>query len=496
MIDEYLNYIQEETFEPDASTKSGTVKNNVRIRKKGNRQEVQLDAALASIKASVGTKDLDESLIGDENDVEYRLDVAAGIIMKIDENNREQVLLIQRAKNDHWPNVWEFPRGKCDKPVGESLFHCAAREIREETGLDIIPIRRIYTYEYIADRGKRKTICHVFLCKLKDLDQKVKLSKEHQRFQWVGEVGEVEMMLMPDQKKILQKFLNRDRTIVSYPDDGKIQQVDESRWMKLLQQGKLPASAVRRIQQYVGKADPLYVKQLLKQGKHKQANQYLKKKGIVKPARLWFARFDKGSNAIIKKYNIKVLHKRFGKEVKDMEAAAWNVRPIWGGRAKIATPRTNVGGKKRGTHIMTKRHEADEIRSKRLGKFKRPVTLRMSSTRGPHNADEVLSRELEALRVVQALYPKKIADLKQLKQLRKLSGEYKAVLGKTRKEVTKTDIKNVKRIEKNLNTARAALRATIKSKIPFLRKKLTKREKRLVVNRSLSKAGLPTLDPI
>ena len=227
MIDEYLNYIQEETFEHEAPTKSKTVKNNVRIRKKGDRQEVQLDAALGSIKASVGTKDLDEALIGDEDDVEYSLDVAAGIIMKIDENNREQVLLIQRAKDDHWPNVWEFPRGKCDKPVGESLFHCAAREIKEETGLDVIPKDRIDTYEYLADHGKRKTICHVFLCKMKDPDQKVKLSKEHQRFQWVGEVGEVEMMLMPDQKKVLQKFLNRDRSIVSYPDDGEMQQVEE-----------------------------------------------------------------------------------------------------------------------------------------------------------------------------------------------------------------------------------------------------------------------------
>ncbi|MHA1814910.1 MAG: NUDIX hydrolase [Candidatus Heimdallarchaeaceae archaeon] len=227
MIDEYLNYIQEETFEPADAEKSKTVKNSTRIRKKGNRQEVEIDADLGSIQASIGTKDLDEALIGDEDDVEYSLDVSAGIIMKIDENNREQVLLIQRAKDDHWPNVWEFPRGKCDKPVGESLFHCAAREIKEETGLDIIPKDRIDTYEYLADHGKRKTICHVFLCKMKDPNQKIKLSKEHQDYQWVGEVGEVEMMLMPDQKKVLQKFLNRDRAIVSYPDNGKMQQVEE-----------------------------------------------------------------------------------------------------------------------------------------------------------------------------------------------------------------------------------------------------------------------------
>lgn len=176
---------------------------------------------------------IQEALIGDEDDVEYNLDVASGIIMKIDENNRKWVLLLQRSKDDHWPNFWEFPRGKCDKPVGESLFGCAAREIKEETGLDIIPLKRIDTYEYIADQGKRKTICHVFLCKMKNPDQEVKLSKEHQRYKWVGEVGEVEMLLMPDQKVVLQKFLNRDRAITSYPQGDKMRTVEE--YLKIIQ---------------------------------------------------------------------------------------------------------------------------------------------------------------------------------------------------------------------------------------------------------------------
>jgi len=229
-LPEYLKLLQEDDIETDTSMGASTkVKSKIfsKVRKKGDRHEVQIDADLGVIKADVGVKKVDESLIGDEDKVEYSLDVAAGIIMKVDENNRQQVLLIQRAKDDHWPNVWEFPRGKCDKPIGESLFHCAAREIKEETGLDIVPVKRIDTYEYIADHGKRKTICHVFLCKMKDPSQKVKLSKEHQRFQWVGEVGEIEMFLMPDQKKVLQKFLNPSRSIVSYPNDGKMQKVEE-----------------------------------------------------------------------------------------------------------------------------------------------------------------------------------------------------------------------------------------------------------------------------
>ena len=228
LLPEYLKLLQEVDIETDTSMgATAKIKTADKVRKKGKRHEVQIDADLGVVKVDVGTKDLDEALIGDEDKVEYSLDVAAGIIYKIDENNRVQVLLIQRAKEDHWPNIWEFPRGKCDKPIGESLPHCAVREIKEETGIDVIPTKRIDVYEYLADHGKRKTICHVFLCKMKDDKQKVRLSKEHQKFQWVSEVGEIEMFLMPDQKKVLQKVLNPKRSIVSYPDNGEMNQVVE-----------------------------------------------------------------------------------------------------------------------------------------------------------------------------------------------------------------------------------------------------------------------------
>lgn len=158
-----------------------------------------------------------ESLIGDEDKVETVMNVAAGIIMKIDEDGRKQILLIQRAADDHWPNHWEFPRGKCDKPIGESLLKCCAREIKEETGLDVEPLTIIDTFEYLADHGKRKSICHNFLCRMKDPDQKVKLSKEHQLHKWISEVGEAELMALPDQKRVIAKVLNNDRIIVNNP---------------------------------------------------------------------------------------------------------------------------------------------------------------------------------------------------------------------------------------------------------------------------------------
>jgi len=164
-------------------------------------------------------KILVESIIGSEDKIENVVNVSAGIVMKIDEDGRKQILLIQRSSDDHWPLHWEFPRGKCDKPIGESLFKCAQREIKEETGLDVEVLTLIDIFEYIADHGKRKSICHNFLCRMKNPDQKIKLSKEHQDYKWISEMGEAEMMVMPDQKKSIEKALNSDRSIVSYPDN-------------------------------------------------------------------------------------------------------------------------------------------------------------------------------------------------------------------------------------------------------------------------------------
>lgn len=165
-------------------------------------------------------KNMLETIMADEVHVEKVINAAGGVIARSDDNNRINVLIIKRSENDHWPNVWEFPRGKCDKTPNEDLLKCLTREIKEETGLDVTPIEKIDVYEYLADGGKRKTFCHNYLCMLKDPNQEVKLSKEHDSFKWISEVGEVELMITNEQKKTLQKVLNTERSIVSYPEDS------------------------------------------------------------------------------------------------------------------------------------------------------------------------------------------------------------------------------------------------------------------------------------
>lgn len=167
-----------------------------------------------------------EQMIG-QKEPEITMNVAAAIIVRFKEHDRAEILLIKRSRDDHWPLFWEFPRGKCDKGENESVISCVKREVKEETGLDIIPLKLVDIYEYNADKGKRKSICHNFLCILENPGQEVKLSDEHRTYRWIGTFGEAELLLIPDQKKVLAKVFNNQLSIVSYPTKNGIEQIEE-----------------------------------------------------------------------------------------------------------------------------------------------------------------------------------------------------------------------------------------------------------------------------
>lgn len=160
-----------------------------------------------------------ESIMSDEIDIKVHMKAAAGVICKEGENGEKMVLLIQRAADDFWPLHFEFPRGKCDKPIGENTQHCALREIKEETGLDVEIVKFLDKFEYLADKGTRKTTCYNFLCKMKNPNQKIKLSKEHGAFKWITQISEAALMILSDQKRTLEKVLSKENSISSTPDN-------------------------------------------------------------------------------------------------------------------------------------------------------------------------------------------------------------------------------------------------------------------------------------
>lgn len=96
--------------------------------------------------------------------------------------NHNQVLLLQRLSNDTYPNMFEIPGGEVED--GETLSDAVKRELYEETGLEMLEIKRyIGRFDYESNSGKKVRQFN-FLVSTKD--QQVKWHPEHQKFAWIS----------------------------------------------------------------------------------------------------------------------------------------------------------------------------------------------------------------------------------------------------------------------------------------------------------------------
>lgn len=160
-----------------------------------------------------------ENLFGyKEEDIEKYVDVSGGVIIKLIDNI-PHVLLIQRASDDHFPLYWEIPRGRCDKGKNgkpEKPKPCLRREVKEEVGLDVRPVYLIDKFSYYVKDEKRKSTQSNFLCIMKNKNQEVRLSKEHQDYKWVKSMGEVELLVLPEIRNTISKVLNVNKSLINY----------------------------------------------------------------------------------------------------------------------------------------------------------------------------------------------------------------------------------------------------------------------------------------
>ena len=86
--------------------------------------------------------------------------------------------LVGMRDNEPLPGYAEFPGGKC-RP-GESPEQCALRECREETGLDVLPVKLLLNRQFTYSHGT--VDLHFWLCRPADAE---KIAEEHHRFRWV-----------------------------------------------------------------------------------------------------------------------------------------------------------------------------------------------------------------------------------------------------------------------------------------------------------------------
>ena len=94
--------------------------------------------------------------------------VTADCIVFNREDNKILVLLIKR-KNDPYKDCWAFPGGFVN--IDESAENAAIRELKEETGLEVLRIEQLKAYSN-PDRDPRErviTITFIAESKIKDV---------------------------------------------------------------------------------------------------------------------------------------------------------------------------------------------------------------------------------------------------------------------------------------------------------------------------------------
>ncbi|KAM4879240.1 bis(5'-nucleosyl)-tetraphosphatase [asymmetrical] isoform 1-T1 [Sylvia borin] len=93
-----------------------------------------------------------------------------------------EYLLLQTSYGTHH---WTPPKGHVDP--GEDDLQTAFRETEEEAGLQASQLTLIAGYKkelHYPVRGKPKTVVY-WLAEMKDCNTEIKLSEEHQAFQWL-----------------------------------------------------------------------------------------------------------------------------------------------------------------------------------------------------------------------------------------------------------------------------------------------------------------------
>lgn len=133
---------------------------------------------------------------------------AGAIVFRQDKENLDsyKFLVVQRAKDDHFPLHYEFPRGACEN--GESVSNCMMREVKEESGLDIVPVKYLGKTEYFSEKHQNITRCFIFLARSKN--EKIKINAngahEHEDGKWLlPEL--VREMVLPDQRIFIDRAI-------------------------------------------------------------------------------------------------------------------------------------------------------------------------------------------------------------------------------------------------------------------------------------------------
>ncbi len=106
-------------------------------------------------------------------------------------NDEGKILMLRRSSKSDRAGGWDFAGGRLE--LGENPYDGVAREIREETGLEVKDMQPIDVYSYF-NNGTDFVVIIGYQAKWKSGE--VKLSWEHDLYQWMTE-SEVEKLDLP-----------------------------------------------------------------------------------------------------------------------------------------------------------------------------------------------------------------------------------------------------------------------------------------------------------
>lgn len=122
-------------------------------------------------------------------------------------NEKQEVLLLKRAEHDFMGGLVELPSGVVG--VGESLIQALVREVKEETGTNLVKISHyVDSFDYFSSSGKStRQLSFVAIT----TGGRIKLNKnEHSSYYWV-EIGEQlynSLNISKETKKIIELARN------------------------------------------------------------------------------------------------------------------------------------------------------------------------------------------------------------------------------------------------------------------------------------------------
>lgn len=113
-------------------------------------------------------------------------------------NNGIEFLLLRRAENEIYPNIWQMVTGSNEK--NEKAFETAIREIKEETSLvpkNFWVVPNVNSF-YLANDDSINMV-PVFVAEVEN-DLKVVLSKEHSKYLWCNQTKAKELLAWAGQR--------------------------------------------------------------------------------------------------------------------------------------------------------------------------------------------------------------------------------------------------------------------------------------------------------